>query len=52
MCMLSQQPTQTVGRFRLRSDYFACETENFACEADFFRFFKKKKKKYFEQFTS
>jgi hypothetical protein len=37
MCMLSLQPTQTVGRFRLRNDYFACELENFAGAAFLFR---------------
>jgi hypothetical protein len=29
---MSPQPTQTVGRFRLRNQNFACELENFACE--------------------
>jgi hypothetical protein len=35
--LLPPQPTQTVGRFRLRSDYFACKLENFACETILFR---------------
>ena len=34
-CMLS--PTQTVGRVRLRSENFACELINFACETILFR---------------
>src|SRR5271156_5735618 len=37
MCMLSPQPTQTVGRFRLRREKFACETLNFASETTLFR---------------
>jgi hypothetical protein len=32
-----RKATQAVGRFRLRSDYFACELENFACETILFR---------------
>jgi hypothetical protein len=36
MCM-PPQPTQTGGRFRLRSDYFACELKSFACETILFR---------------
>src|SRR6202795_2318689 len=35
MCS-SPQLTQTVGRFRLLNDYFACETGNFACELKIF----------------
>jgi hypothetical protein len=35
MCILS--PTQTVGRVRLRSQNFACELINFACETILFR---------------
>jgi hypothetical protein len=37
MGMLSPHPTQTVGRFRLRRENFACETLNFACETILFR---------------
>jgi hypothetical protein len=37
MCRLSPQPTQTVWKFRLRSQNFACELKNFACETILFR---------------
>ena len=42
-CMLSLQPTQTAGRFRLRNDYFACEQKNFAYETILFRNFQRSK---------
>ena len=37
MCMLSSNLLGTVGRFRLRSENFACELINFACETILFR---------------
>ena len=37
MSLLSSEPPKTAGRFRLRSENFACELENFACEMKSFR---------------